>query len=133
MHNQLGVTEDTVSTHTSNSTLDLEEEDRRYLEALQDRNYVATKTTRHPLGLFSVVAFILQQMLGSGIFRTTWTVMQATGSVGLTLIFWFIGALTAIAGAIIYIEFGLALPRHLIDGKVEPVVRNGGDLNYVGI
>jgi hypothetical protein len=42
----------------------LEEEDRRYLEALRDRNHVATKTTRHPLGLFSVVMFILQQVLG---------------------------------------------------------------------
>lgn len=57
--------------------------------------------------------------------------MQATGSVGVTLLFWVLGAVTACAGAALYIEFGLALPRHLIDGKVEPVVRNGGDLNYV--
>ena len=57
--------------------------------------------------------------------------MQATGSVGVTLLFWLMGAVTAMAGATLYIEFGLALPRHLIDGKVEPVVRNGGDLNYV--
>jgi hypothetical protein len=57
--------------------------------------------------------------------------MQATGSVGVTLLFWLLGAITAMAGAALYIEFGLALPRHLIDGKVEPVVRNGGDLNYV--
>lgn len=57
--------------------------------------------------------------------------MQATQSVGISMIFWFVGALTAMAGAVLYIEFGLALPRHLIDGKMEAVVRNGGDLNYV--
>lgn len=57
--------------------------------------------------------------------------MQASESVGITLIFWVIGAVTAIAGSALYIEFGLSLPRHLIDGKKEPVIRNGGDLNYV--
>ncbi|KAF2747233.1 amino acid transporter [Sporormia fimetaria CBS 119925] len=124
--------DDSASGRSANSSLDLEEEDRRYLEALRDRNHVATKTTRHPLGLFSVVAFILQQMIGTGIFRTPWTVMRATESVGVSLLFWFMGAITAVAGATLYIEFGLSLPRHLIDGKVEPVVRNGGDLNYVG-
>ncbi|KAF2272400.1 uncharacterized protein EI97DRAFT_445851 [Westerdykella ornata] len=124
-------TDDNTSTHSGNDSLDLEEEDRRYLEALNDEHHVATKTTRHPLGLFSVVAIILQQMIGTGIFRTPWTLMQVTGSVGITLIFWFVGAITAMAGAVLYIEFGVSLPRHLIDGRVEPVVRNGGDLNYV--
>jgi len=58
--------------------------------------------------------------------------MHATQSVGMTLIFWLFGALTTLAGVVLYIEFGLSIPRHIIDGKKEPVVRNGGDLNYVG-
>lgn len=57
--------------------------------------------------------------------------MHATQSVGLTLLFWLFGALTAVAGTVIYIDFGLTIPRHNIDGQEEPVVRNGGDLNYV--
>jgi hypothetical protein len=57
--------------------------------------------------------------------------MHATQSVGMTLLFWLFGALTAMAGTVIYVDFGLAIPRHRIDGKKEPVVRNGGDLNYV--
>jgi hypothetical protein len=67
MHDNINMAaiEDGDSSHSSNSSLDLEDEDRRYLEALRDRNHVATKTTRHPLGLFSVVLFILQQMIGS--------------------------------------------------------------------
>lgn len=69
MRNNMGVAEDAVSVHSgstssSDNSLDLSEEDRRYLEALNDKNHVATKTTRHPLGLFSVVMFILQQMIG---------------------------------------------------------------------
>jgi hypothetical protein len=56
--------EDSHSIHSANSSLCLGEDDRRYLEALKDRDYVVTKNTRHPLGLFSVVAFILQQVIG---------------------------------------------------------------------
>ncbi|KAH7389905.1 amino acid permease-domain-containing protein [Pyrenochaeta sp. MPI-SDFR-AT-0127] len=123
--------DDTHSIKSDDSGLSLNEEDRRYLEALTDKNQVATKNTRQPLGLFSVTAFILQQVIGTGIFRTPWTVMQATESPGITLCFWAFGALAAIAGTILYIEFGLTIPRHLIDGHKEPVVRNGGDLNYV--
>jgi hypothetical protein len=55
---------DTCSLRSSNSSLDLEVEDRRYLEALGDEDHIAIKSTRHPLGLFSVVAFILQQVIG---------------------------------------------------------------------
>jgi hypothetical protein len=51
----------------------------------------------------------------------------------MTLLFWLFGALTAMAGTVIYIDFGLTIPRHVIDGKKEPVVRNGGDLNYVSV
>jgi hypothetical protein len=49
----------------------------------------------------------------------------------MTLLFWLFGAITAMAGTVIYVDFGLTIPRHIIDGKKEPVVRNGGDLNYV--
>ncbi|OAK99544.1 amino acid transporter [Phaeosphaeriaceae sp. SRC1lsM3a] len=123
--------DDNQSVRSGNSSLCLGDDDRRYLEALKDRDHVVTKNTKHPLGLFSVVAFILQQVIGTGIFRTPWTAMHATQSVGLTLLFWLFGALTAVAGTVIYIDFGLTIPRHNIDGQEEPVVRNGGDLNYV--
>jgi hypothetical protein len=56
--------DDVQSVRTTGSSLCLGEEDRRYLEALNDSDYVATKHTRHPLGLFSVIAFILQQVIG---------------------------------------------------------------------
>jgi hypothetical protein len=56
--------EDAHSILSTDSGLYLGEDDQRYLEALKDKDYVVTKNTRHPLGLFSVVAFILQQVIG---------------------------------------------------------------------
>ncbi|KAI4923463.1 hypothetical protein J4E85_008501 [Alternaria conjuncta] len=123
--------DESCSVQSGDRSLCLDEEDRAYLEALNDKDVVATKSTPNPLGLFSVVAFILQQVIGTGIFRTPWTVMQATESPGITLCFWAFGGLAAIAGSILYIEFGLTTPRHSIDGERVPVVRNGGDMNYV--
>ncbi|KAI4619201.1 uncharacterized protein J4E87_007789 [Alternaria ethzedia] len=123
--------DESFSVQSGDRSLCLDEEDRAYLEALNDKDVVATKSTPNPLGLFSVVAFILQQVIGTGIFRTPWTVMQATESSGITLCFWAFGGLAAIAGSILYIEFGLTTPRHSIDGERVPVVRNGGDMNYV--
>ncbi|KAH7088191.1 amino acid permease-domain-containing protein [Paraphoma chrysanthemicola] len=131
MHHDLEVLDETRSIRSDRSSFCLDEDDRRYLEALKGRDYVVTKNTRNPLGLFSVVAFILQQVIGTGIFRTPWTAIHASESVGTTLLFWLFGAVTAMAGTVLYIEFGLTLPRHIIDGQEEPVVRNGGDLNYV--
>lgn len=61
----MDVEQDAFSAHTNHSDLDLDEEDRRYLEALDDEHHVVTKITRHPIGLFSVVAFPLQQMIGT--------------------------------------------------------------------
>jgi uncharacterized secreted protein with C-terminal beta-propeller domain len=56
--------EDTRSLRSINGSLYLGDDDRRYLELLKDKDYVVTKKTSHPLGLFSVVAFILQQVIG---------------------------------------------------------------------
>lgn len=60
--------DDVGSIRSTGSSFYLDEEDRRYLDALRDRDHVATKNTRHPLGLFSVVAFILQQVIGKALF-----------------------------------------------------------------
>lgn len=57
--------------------------------------------------------------------------IKGTQSVGVTLIFWFCGALAAIAGAMVFVEFGLTTPRYLIHGRKEAVPRNGGELNYL--
>lgn len=62
--------------------------------------------------------------------------MRDTQSAGLTLIFWFAGALYTLAWAALNIELGLSLPRQILTlrGQSEKeygVPRSGGILNYV--
>ena len=59
--------------------------------------------------------------------------MQGIDSVGYALIFWVIGAIAAMAGVLVYTEFGLTVPRLKIEGQEvkESVPRNGGEKNYV--
>jgi hypothetical protein len=44
---------------------------------------------------------------------------------------WLAGVLYAAAGVIVYIEYGLSVPRWIVDGTKIAVPRSGGDLNYV--
>lgn len=71
-------------------------------------------------------------MKGTGIFQTTTTVMQYTDGVGITMLFWFFGAVAAMAGILVYIEFGLTTPRYRFGNRKISVPRNGGELHYVG-
>lgn len=63
--------------------------------------------------------------------------MQYTHSVGITMLFWFFGAVAAMAGILVYIEFGLTTPRYQFGSRQSgsrkiSVPRNGGELHYVG-
>jgi hypothetical protein len=57
--------------------------------------------------------------------------MTGTKSVGVTLLFWFAGAVFTIAGAYLIVEFGLTIPRYYFDGVEQGIPRSGGTLNYV--
>lgn len=58
-------------------------------------------------------------MIGTGIFATPSAIFQLSGSVGLSLFIWVAGMLIALAGMLVYLEFGTGLPR------------NGGEKNYL--
>ena len=58
------------------------------------------------LTLPNTVAFVVGQLIGSGIFITPSTVLERVGSFGLALIVWFIGAFIAIGGGLSYSELG---------------------------
>jgi hypothetical protein len=44
---------------------------------------------------------------------------------------WLTGVLYGVSGIIVYIEYGLSVPRHMVNGKDIAIPRSGGDLNYV--
>ena len=68
---------------------------------------------------------------GSGIFNSGFAVLRSTQSVGVALVLWFYGSLTAISGVILYIELGLVIPRYLRNGVKISTPRSGGELPYV--
>ncbi|KAF2401731.1 amino acid transporter [Trichodelitschia bisporula] len=88
---------------------------------------------RQKIGWFTVACFILNRSIGSGIFVTPLSVLRATQSVGISLIFWIIGGFVVVCGSLIWIEFGLSTPRHDVEetGHPQAVPRSGGEKNYL--
>jgi hypothetical protein len=68
---------------------------------------------------------------GTGIFNSPKTVILGTRSAGSALLLWFLGTLYSLAGTHVYIEYGLNVPRYVIEGYEQAVPRSGGDLHYV--
>ena len=69
--------------------------------------------------LFSGVAYVVGDIIGSGIFITPRRILCLTGSFGLSLIVWIIGGLVAMAGGVCYIELGLLIRK------------SGAEFNYL--
>lgn len=63
------------------------------------------------LSLFSLVAYIVGTIIGSGIFITPKSILCRTGSFGFSLIVWTLGGMVAMAGGICYVELGLLLKK----------------------
>lgn len=85
------------------------------------------------LGYIDVACLVLNRMIGSGIFLSPQSVLLGTKSVGSSLLFWAAGAIYALAGMHVYLEYGLTLPRVLHRNREQSVARSGGDLHYVSI
>ncbi|PHH79140.1 hypothetical protein CDD82_2579 [Ophiocordyceps australis] len=63
------------------------------------------------MGTFGAVFFLVNMMIGTGIFSTPSLVFDSTRSVGASLMLWLVGGILALCGLSIYLEFGLAIPR----------------------
>lgn len=86
---------------------------------------------RFRLGYLDVTCLIINRMIGTGIFMGPTRVMNGTKSAGMTLLFWFFGMFYTLAGGHVYVEYGLNVPRYVINGVEQSVPRSGGDLNYL--
>ncbi|KAJ6612557.1 APC amino acid permease [Mycena sp. CBHHK59/15] len=75
--------------------------------------------SKRQLGLISAVFLIFNRVIGTGIYATPSVILRTSGSVGMALIMWLLGALIAAAGTAVYVELGTGLPR------------NGGEKNYL--
>ena len=57
------------------------------------------------------IAYIVGQMIGSGIFITPAIILCKVGSFGVTMILWLIGAVIALGGSMCYIELGISIRK----------------------
>lgn len=74
---------------------------------------------RRKIGTVSAIFIVFNRMIGTGVFATPSTILALSGSVGMSLIMWVIGAIIAGAGMWVYVIWGTAIPR------------NGGEKNYL--
>jgi APA family basic amino acid/polyamine antiporter len=70
----------------------------------------STPSLLRQLGLFSAVAIVISNMVGTGIFTATGFLAGQLGDPKLVLAIWLIGALFALAGAFCYSELGVNFP-----------------------
>lgn len=110
-----------------------EEEWRNVLETVDDKtarpDFGTTDDQR--LGRLTIACLIINRTVGSGIFVSPAKVLRATGSMGASLCLWVFGGLFALSGVLVWLEFGLTIPRHTINGTERSVPRSGGEKNYV--
>lgn len=62
------------------------------------------------LGVFGGVGLVVGSIIGSGIFLSPSSVLQETGSVGMSLVVWTLCGLIALFGALCYVELGTEIP-----------------------
>lgn len=63
------------------------------------------------VGPITIIFLNLSKMVGTGVYSTPSSVLTNTGSVGLSLIYWFIGFLIAASSLSVYLEFASYFPN----------------------
>jgi amino acid transporter len=64
----------------------------------------------YSVGSITIIFLTLSKMIGTGIFSTPSSILTGTGSVGLTLIYWFIGMLMTLSSLSVYLEYMANFP-----------------------
>ncbi|KAH9908935.1 high-affinity methionine permease [Xylariomycetidae sp. FL2044] len=71
--------------------------------------------SRSPLGYnvewLTVILLNVNQMIGTGIFSTPASILSSTGSIGLSLVYWAIGAIMAASGVAVFLELAAYFPN----------------------
>ncbi|KLO05675.1 APC amino acid permease [Schizopora paradoxa] len=74
-------------------------------------DFDAVPSEKRQLGLVSASFLIFNRVIGTGIYSTPSLILRLSGSPGMSLVLWLIGALIASAGTAVYVELGTGLPR----------------------
>lgn len=79
--------------------------------SVEDDVVPETSTLGRTLSWGSAYIIVISRVIGSGIFATPGTIVQAVGSPGLALLLWVVGAVIAACGVAVSLEYGCMLPR----------------------
>ena len=82
-------------------------------------NHVDSVHTKKSISLLSACSIIVGTIVGSGIFITAKSILENSGSPGLSLIIWVLSGFIAFIGAICYTELGTLIQE------------SGGDYSYI--
>lgn len=66
---------------------------------------------KREIGLFSAIAIVVANMVGTGIFTTSGFILQEVGSSAALLLGWVVGGIFALCGALCYGELGAQFPQ----------------------
>jgi basic amino acid/polyamine antiporter, APA family len=69
------------------------------------------RSATQKIGWFTAVCVLVSNIIGGGIFSTTGFMARDLGDPLLILLLWFVGALSALGGAMVYGELGAVLPH----------------------
>lgn len=70
-----------------------------------------TATVGRNLSWSSAYILVISRVIGSGIFATPGSILKSSGSIGLTVSVWVVGAILAACGLAVSLELGCMLPR----------------------
>ena len=71
----------------------------------------APSQLKREIGLFSAIAIVVANMVGTGIFTTSGFILQEVGSSSVLLLGWVVGGAFALCGALCYGELGARYPQ----------------------
>ncbi|BBO71592.1 amino acid permease [Desulfosarcina alkanivorans] len=71
----------------------------------------AASQLKREIGLFSAIAIVVANMVGTGIFTTSGFILQEVGSSSALLLGWLVGGAFALCGALCYGELGARYPQ----------------------
>jgi len=86
--------------------MSLETDSLLHPQAREDGAQSTPAKQKEKLGLHSTALLIFNRVIGTGIFATPSMILRASGSVGLSLVLWLLGALVASCGTAVFVELG---------------------------
>jgi amino acid transporter len=88
-------------------------------QSQQESNVTRSYTTSQQMGSWDAFWFTVNNTIGPGIFSVTSGIFAITGSVGITLALFIVGAVLVASTLCVALEYGMAIPR------------SGGEKNYL--